>query len=126
MSALDLSLDPDVVKADRLRGHAFQPPADVIAAIPALYATEATEAADKTIHLHYFVAGWDWWIAELDPETWEAFGCAASPMCPRGEWGYIPLAELASLTGVFRAGIPMMVERDLWWSPRPFSEAKPR
>jgi hypothetical protein len=37
------------------RGHDFWPPAEVVAAIPALYVTDEVGERDKIVHLHYFV-----------------------------------------------------------------------
>jgi hypothetical protein len=56
------------------RGHDFYPP--VASAIPALYGTEDTPTREKVLHAHYFAAACDWWIAEYDPATGEAFGYA--------------------------------------------------
>jgi hypothetical protein len=50
------------------RGHDFYPPDQQAAAIPGLYVTEDTPVAAK-LHLHYFAAACDWWIAEYDPAT---------------------------------------------------------
>lgn len=105
---------------DDLRGHPFLP--DDISDIPALGATEETSLAAKTIYLRFFTnAGSAYWlIAEIDPETLEAFGYAE--IIPGGgEWGYISLTELRDLH-VATSIIPVIVERDLHFTPRPFSE----
>ena len=106
-AALDLRHDPEVVAMDRRRGHRFQAPADTLARIPALYATEGTPMADKVVHLHYFAGGWDWHLVELDPEQGLAFGRVSSPMCPDGEWGYVDLAELAVGTVVHLSALKL-------------------
>jgi hypothetical protein len=119
----------------RERGHTFYPAADELATIPTLYDTETVAAADKVIHLHYFVRDCDWWIAELDPDTGLAFGYA----CLHGdtttaEWGYIDLTELEGLyqaaqVQTDRNGRPtrllphLIVERDLHWTARPAGQA---
>jgi hypothetical protein len=117
------------------RGHDFWPAPEVLEAIPALYATENTAEADKVVHLHYFVGTCDWWVVELDsaerPQLAFGYACLGDPAM--AEWGYIDLHELA---GIFRApslgepvpgGAPRMVppiivERDLGWTPRPAGE----
>ena len=120
----------------RERGHDFYPPAADLASIPPLYATEDIPLSAKTLHLHYFVRGCDWWIAELDPDTGLAFGYA----CLHGdaanaEWGYVNLAELESLyqpahiqtddRGRPARILPhLIVERDLHWTPQPVSQAR--
>src|SRR5260370_40568105 len=77
------------------RGHTFMPPPEVLAEIPALYATDRVEPDDKIIHVHYFSAGSDHWVAELNPETGEAFGYTRLASYPEGaEWGYSDLGEL--------------------------------
>jgi hypothetical protein len=105
------------------RGHDFWPPADVLEAIPALYATEDVAAADKVVHLHYFVGGCDWWVVELDsierPQLAFGYVCLGDPQL--AEWGYIPLDELAE---IFRPPL-LIVERDLRWTPRPAGEVIP-
>lgn len=113
------------------RGHDFYPAFDVLADIPAIYATDEVVADEKLIHLHYFTGGSDWLIAELDPTTGEAFGWARVSY-PVGEWGYIYLPELEQLALPARrvpvaAGIdgiipPIVVERDLQFTPRTFSQ----
>jgi hypothetical protein len=82
--------------------------ASMLRNIPGLYATENTPYADKTFHVHYFVGRCHWYIAELDPETGDAFGyCDLGAGCP--EWGYVNLRELEAMVvkGSF------VVEREL-------------
>ena len=108
------------------RGHAFYPSFEDLAKIPALYDTDSQPVDEKTIHLHYFTANADWYIAELDPTTGLAFGWA-SVNYPTGEWGYTHLVELEELCiaprAVTRAGRPVgviptvLVERDLHFAP---------
>ena len=82
----------------RERGHGFYPPADQLAAIPPLYGSEDVAIADKVIHLHYFVRDCDWWIAEYDPATGDAFGYARlHGDDTNAEWGYVNLPELEAL-----------------------------
>lgn len=139
---LDLRHDPEIVHADRQRGHRFQPPARDLARIPALGATEATPCDEKVLHLHYFQGSADWYVAELDPETWRAFGWAR--ITPGGgEWGYFDLAELATawlrlhVHGVteqsWDSSVPaplgswtVRIERDKWWQPAPLPTNVPR
>ncbi|MCK4347831.1 MAG: hypothetical protein KAW47_04365 [Thermoplasmatales archaeon] len=44
------------------------PTKSALTKIPRLYETEGIEAKDKLIHLHFFVGGSDWYIAEYDGE----------------------------------------------------------
>ncbi|TYL50056.1 DUF2958 domain-containing protein [Nocardioides sp. BGMRC 2183] len=107
-------------EADRLRGHEFLPDADVLAAVPSLYETESVPAAEKVIHLHYFVGSCDWWVAELDEDARIAFGFA-SLSASGAEWGYVDLHELRAVVARPH-GYPVVVERDLGWAPTPFSQ----
>lgn len=95
----------------RRRGHDFLT-STLIRTIPALYATENVPIKDKVIHAHYFVGGCDWYIAELDRETGDAFG-----YCDVGqgyaEWGYSNLVEMER-TLAFEL---LPIERDLDFTP---------
>jgi hypothetical protein len=117
----------------RRRGHNFTPPKAVLNKIPALYATDGTPAEEKTIYVHYFGPAGDFYIAELDPETNEAFGYSRLAAYPDGaEWGYIDLIELegAMTSATLRAPgrgpvvvLPLVaVERDCHWTVRKFGE----
>jgi hypothetical protein len=102
------------------RGHDFYPPKADLAKVPALYATERTPAEDKIIRQHYFAGGSDWYVAELDPETGEAFGYAKQAAYPEGaEWGYVSLPELEQVSA--HHGL-VIAERDLDWEPRRFAD----
>lgn len=98
-----------------LRGHRFFPPSDLAATVPALHATDGA-GDERIVYLHYFVGACDWWLVELDPAENVAFGyvCLGDPQC--AEWGYVNLAELEA-TVVQRSGLPLLVERDLYWTP---------
>lgn len=127
---------PETRRAER--GHDFYPPADDLAAVPPLYATEDTTAADKVIVLHYFIPGCatDWWIVELDPATGRAFGYARlAGDDTNAEWGYISLPELEALhqpgglqvrdqpRPQWRIVPRILAERDLHWTPCTAAEA---
>ncbi|XVU24283.1 hypothetical protein ACQPZJ_44820 [Actinoplanes sp. CA-054009] len=97
----------------RRRGHDFYPPAAILQQIPPLYATDGIPKAEKTIYLHYFGGSRDYWIAEYDPATGEAFGYGGTHSAVDGlEWGYSYLPELEEL----RHGLTI-IERDLYWTP---------
>lgn len=106
----------------QLRGHDFLPPAAERSPIPGERGTEHIPLAEKVIHVHYFCATADWWIAEMWPEDgrWMAFGYAQFASMPEcAEWGLIPLDELEE-TRVNAGPLPIIVERDLHWTPVPF------
>ncbi|WP_418277536.1 DUF2958 domain-containing protein [Isoptericola jiangsuensis] len=107
-----------LVESQRLRrGHDFYPPAVLRAAVPPLYGTEDTPAADKVAHLHYFIGAADWWLVEADWTTGNAFGFC--DLGHGGEWGYVYLPELESVAA---GPLGDVVERDLHWSPVPFGQ----
>jgi hypothetical protein len=106
----------------RLRGHDFLPPPGERGRIPGERATEGVPLAEKVIRIHYFCASADWWIAEIWPEDglWMAFGYAQFASMPEcAEWGLISLNELEELR-VMAGPLPIIVERDLYWTPVPF------
>lgn len=103
---------------DRVRGHQLLP-ANVAKTLPALYANENTPDPIAQVKLFSPYSGAVWFLTEYDPAEGLAFGWADLGM-DGGELGYIDLHELASAQ---RGGLPL-VERDLYWSPRPLSEAK--
>lgn len=104
------------------RGHAFMPPKAVLGKIPPLYGTEDVAIVDKIVWVHYFCAAGDWYLAELSEEDHDfAFGYIKLASDPQGaEWGYFALSELEQVNA--HGGL-VIVERDLHWEPRKFSEA---
>jgi hypothetical protein len=110
---------PETLQARR--GHRFYPTAEEAAGIPRLYATEDQPTRDKVLHLHYFVGGCDWWIAEYDPLTGDGFGYACLGDPGNAEWGYASLVELEGVA--VQRGL-LVVERDLDWKPRAAREVR--
>lgn len=97
----------------------WNPPSkEILSKLPRLYETEHVSLKDKTIHLHFFIGGCDWFIAEFDGHDllWgyailnNDFDCA--------EWGYISLEELKSI----RIPPGIEVDFDLHWNLRPASQ----
>lgn len=106
-------------------GHAFYPPKTALDRIPALYDTDGTPLEHKTIHAHYFAAWGDWYVAELDPATGEAFGWARlGADDTQGEWGYMDLPALESFRK--ERGLPHFVERDLHFDPQAAADCLPK
>lgn len=73
------------------------PSQDRLSAIPALYETEHIQLQDKLIHLHFFIGGCDWFVAEFDGEDlfW-GFAILNGDLL-NAEWGYISFSELKSI-----------------------------
>ena len=87
---------------------------------PALYSQE--DVPDPVVHVKLFTpsSGWTWLLTEYDPAQQLAFGYAHDASYPDGaELGYVSIEELESLR---LNGIPA-VERDLWFQPKPLSQA---
>lgn len=99
------------------RGHDFYPPSEL--GIPALYSTEDTPIEDKVLYAHYFAGSFDCWIAEYDPQTGDAFAytCLGDPA--NAEWRTVSLPELEEIR---LAGALFVIERDLYWTPKPARE----
>lgn len=103
------------------RGHDFYPSSSQLVAVPAPYATEEVPCEEKILHLHYFAGGSDWWVAEVDQQTGQAFGFARTGGYEPGEWGYFDLPDLERVQARTAAG-PMVIERDLHWTPHTLPE----
>ena len=96
-----------------------EPKPDKLAAIPRLYATESVPLKDKIIHMHFFIGGCDWYIAEFDGEDL-FFGYAIlNGDTQNAEWGYISFSELKEIKS---RGIE--IDNDLYWKPRKASEVE--
>ena len=68
-----------------------------LAKIPRLYETEETPLMDKEIHLHFFLGGSDWYIAEYDgQDLFWGFACLNRDL-QNAEWGYVSFSELKSI-----------------------------
>lgn len=86
--------------------------------IPALYTQESEK--DPMVYAHYFscINGWDWYLTEYDPASGEAFGFVEGFA---SEWGYFSIPEFEQLN---RAKLIAFVERDAWFTPKPFSKIR--
>ena len=133
-AAIKIAYADELPESQReLRGHNFWPAVAELENIPALYSTEFEgddAGSEKTVYLHYFIGGCDWYICEIDlpwrvnPESDNTPGLAFGYSkglggYQGGEWGYIHLTELEEIQVNFP---PFVVERDLYWEPKPFSE----
>lgn len=65
--------------------------------IPNLYQTDNLPLKEILIHLHFFIGGCDWYVAEYDRNDL-FFGYAIlNNDIDNAEWGYISFQELKSL-----------------------------
>lgn len=96
-----------------------EPSAERLAKIPRLYETEDTNLKDKSIHLHFFLGGCDWYIAEYDGNDL-FFGYAIlNNDTVNAEWGYISFAELKELKISF---MEVDCELEEFWQVKPASQ----
>lgn len=72
------------------------PEAERLAIIPRLYETEKIPLKEKLIHLHFFIGGCDWFVAEYDGEDL-FFGYAILWDHRYAEWGYFSFDELKDI-----------------------------
>lgn len=80
--------------------------------VPALYATEETPLADKTVHVKFFTpwSGWTWYLIEYDAADRLGFGLVDGL---EAEFGYFSLDELEAIKGP--GGLT--IERDIHFEP---------
>lgn len=85
-----------------------------LARIPRLYETESIPLLEKTVYLHFFIGGCDWYIVEYDGDDL-FFGYAIlNGDMVNAEWGYVSFHELRSIKIGFAE-----VDCDLHWQPVP-------
>lgn len=91
------------------------------AQLPALYAQEHVK--DQIVHAKFFTpdSNWTWYVTEGSPrdDDFIFFGFVYGF---EGEWGYFSLNELSAARG--SNGLP--IERDLHFTPAPWSEVEAR
>ena len=94
------------------------PSIEVLKDVPRLYETEHINLKDKIIHLHFFIGGCDWFVAEFDFEDimWGYAILNNDMEC--AEWGYMSFTELKSI--IVNSGVE--VDFDLHWKKRPASQ----
>jgi hypothetical protein len=66
--------------------------------IPRLYETESVPLKEKIIHLHFFIAGSDWFICEYDGTDLFFGFVILNDDFDMAEWGYISFKELKELS----------------------------
>lgn len=74
-----------------------EPTKERLSRIPRLYETEHVPLQDKLVHLHFFIAGSDWFICEYDGTDLMWGFCILNQDLEMAEWGYVSFSELKSL-----------------------------
>lgn len=97
-----------------------EPTTERLAKIPRLYETEHIPSKDKLIHLHFFIGGCDWYIAEYDGEDL-FFGFAIlNNDYDMAEWGYVGFSELKAIKAGGWCEIDCELEEH--WKPKKASQ----
>lgn len=65
--------------------------------IPRLYETEHVPIEDKIIHLHFFIDGSDWYVAEYDGDDTFFGNVILNGDLACAEWGYFSFSELKAI-----------------------------
>ncbi len=96
-------------------------PAELRAQLPALYAQEGNN--DPMVYAKFFTpdSSWTWFVTEGSSED-DDFIFYGYTIGQAEEWGYFSLADLSSARGPM--GLP--IERDLHFTPAPWSEVEAR
>ena len=96
------------------------PTKERLARLPKLYETENIPLREKLIHLHFFISGSDWYIAEFDGKDL-FFGFAIlNNDYQMAEWGYVSFKELKSIK--LQGWIEVDCELEEIWKVRKASE----
>lgn len=90
-----------------------------LAKIPRLNETEQVPLREKVIHLHFFIAGSDWYIAEYDGSDIFWGYAILNGDYRMAEWGYISFKELRDLS---INGVEVDCELPEYWKIRKASE----
>jgi hypothetical protein len=85
--------------------------------IPKLYETEHIPLKEKLIHLHFFIGGCDWYVAEFDGEELLWGFAILNNDLEMAEWGYISFSELKSIK--INGWLEVDCELEKYWRIRP-------
>ncbi|MGV8080987.1 MAG: DUF2958 domain-containing protein [Syntrophales bacterium] len=97
-----------------------EPSKERLERIPRLYETEDTPLPAKMIHLHFFIGGCDWYIAEYDGgDLFWGFACLNGDL-QNAEWGYISFAELKGIK--VNGWLEIDCESEDFWRVKPASD----
>jgi hypothetical protein len=75
-----------------------EPSTERLSKIPKLYETENIRLQDKLIHLHFFIGGCDWYIAEFDAQDLFWGFAILNDDYEMAEWGYVSFSQLKSIS----------------------------
>ncbi|HPD61035.1 MAG TPA: DUF2958 domain-containing protein [Thermodesulfobacteriota bacterium] len=95
-----------------------EPIQNQLSKIPRLYETENIPLKDKLIHLHFFIGGCDWYIAEYDGEDLFWGYAILNNDDEMAEWGYISFEELKQI----RISPGIEIDCEIFNTPRKASQ----
>jgi len=98
------------------------PSEERLSKIPRLYETEHIPLKDKEIHLHFFIGGCDWYVAEFDGEDLFWGFAILNGDHRNSEWGYLSFEELKSIKA--NGWLEIDCETEYFWKVRKASEIK--
>jgi hypothetical protein len=98
------------------------PSEDRLSRIPKLYETEHVPLQEKLIHLHFFIGGCDWYIAEYDGDDLFWGFAILNDDFQNAEWGYISFSELKSVK--VAGWLEVDCELEEFWCVRKASEVE--
>jgi len=94
------------------------PSKQTLSKIPCLYKTEGVSLKDKQIHLHFFIGGSDFYIAEYDGDTLFWGFTILKGDGQNAEWGYISFTELKEI----KIGAGIEIDCEINWTVKKASE----
>ena len=97
---------------------------------PAVYAQDG-KGLEATVYAHYFIGDADWLVTEYDPDDDVVFGWACVGDRQSAELGYASVAQMEAgggqvplhVQGRHVGNLPVYVEPEADWTPRPLHEA---
>jgi hypothetical protein len=96
------------------------PSSQRLSRIPRLYETEGVDLPQKVVHLHFFLAGSDWYAVEFDgTDLFWGFVILHGHL-DNAEWGYFSLKELQAIRVARYLRVDCELEEH--WTVRPAYE----
>ena len=95
------------------------PSKERLAKVPKLYETENIPSENKMIHLHFFIRGCDWYIAEFDGVDLLWGFAILNGDLQNAEWGYVSFSELREIK--INGWLEIDCETEDFWQIKPAS-----
>mgnify|MGYP001193211009 CR=1 FL=1 len=98
------------------------PTANRLLQIPKLYETDPVSIRAKLIHLHFFLADCDWYVAEFNGEDIFYGFVILNGDLRNAEWGYFSFSELQRIR--MNGCVEVDCELESHWKLRPASQVE--